>query len=256
VGTGIRIVGQLTMEAVAVMKLAEKLFYLVADQVAEQVILDLNPSAESLRDLYEDGRSCLATYHAMVDRMLSSVRAGRRTCGAFYGHPGVFAYPCHEAIRKARAEGFEASMLPGISAEDCLFADLGVDPAQHGFQTHEATQFVLQRKPIDPTSALVLWQVGVFGDLAHRRDGQGRGPIALLVERLLEHYPPDHEVTVYEAAVYAGCKPRADRVQLARLGEVALHLASTLYIPPARASEPDPALVALLGMGSSHQDGG
>jgi hypothetical protein len=53
-------------------------------------------------------------------------------CVALYGHPGVFACVGHEAIERARAEGIDAQMLPGISAEDCLFAELGVDPAVGG----------------------------------------------------------------------------------------------------------------------------
>ena len=34
--------------------------------------------------------------------MLDEVRAGRRVCGAVYGHPGVFAEVPHRAIAKAR----------------------------------------------------------------------------------------------------------------------------------------------------------
>lgn len=41
----------------------------------------------------------------MIERILQSVRSGGMTCAIFYGHPGVFVYPAHEAIRRARAEG-------------------------------------------------------------------------------------------------------------------------------------------------------
>src|SRR3546814_12671609 len=34
----------------------------------------------------------------------------------------------HKAIAQARAEGLEAHMEAGVSAEDCLYADLGIDP--------------------------------------------------------------------------------------------------------------------------------
>ena len=40
-------------------------------------------------------------------------------------HPGVYVAPSHETVLRARAEGYPARMLPGISSEDCLFADLG-----------------------------------------------------------------------------------------------------------------------------------
>jgi hypothetical protein len=38
-------------------------------------------------------------------------------------------------------------MLPGISAEDCLFADLGIDPGIYGCQSYEATDFLANGRP-------------------------------------------------------------------------------------------------------------
>src|SRR5262245_3832821 len=97
VGTGIRTVGQLTMEAIAWIKQAERLFYVVSDPIAESVIQDLNPkAAESMSGLYHEGKPRILAYNAMIDRILKSVRSGKMTVAAFYGHPGVFAYPSHE----------------------------------------------------------------------------------------------------------------------------------------------------------------
>ena len=105
----------------------------------------------------------------MAEAILEPVRAGKRVCAAFYGHPGVFVLPSHDAIARARAEGFDAAMQPGVSAEDCLVADLGVDPAVNGLQSYEASDFLRRRPAIEPTTALVLWQIGVVG-AAHARD--------------------------------------------------------------------------------------
>jgi hypothetical protein len=69
--------------------------------------------------------------------MLRYVRAGHNVIGIFYGHPGVFVSPAHRAIAIAREEGFKAKMLLGISAEDVLFTDLGVDPAVNTRTPHE-----------------------------------------------------------------------------------------------------------------------
>src|SRR5919197_1068481 len=102
---------------------ADELFYVASDPVASDWLEVLHPNAHSLNPLYRIGEPRIDTYEAMVDTILSSVRQGRRVCAAFYGHPGVFVYPSHEAIRQARDEGFEARMLPAVSAEDCLFAD-------------------------------------------------------------------------------------------------------------------------------------
>ena len=164
VGTGLRTTGHFTSEAIAWIRAADKVLYVVGDPVAEEVLRTLNPDAvESLQDLYGEGKERQDTYDQMVERILECVRSGLRTCAAFYGHPGVFVYPSHVAVRRARAEGFSAIMLPGISAEDCLFADLGIDPAAYGCQSYEATDYLFSQRRLEPSSALVLWQVGVVG---------------------------------------------------------------------------------------------
>lgn len=243
IGTGIRTVGQMTVEAIAWMERAEKLYYVIADPVAEEVIHRLNPDgAESLATLYAEGKPRIETYNQMVEVILESVRAGKLTVGAFYGHPGVFAYPPHESIRRARQEGYRARMLPGISAEDCLFADLGVDPARDGCQSYEASDFMMNGRIIDTSSQVILWQIGVIGDWTFRRYQYDLSAMPLLMERLYSYYPPTHEVTIYEAATLPGCEPLIKRVPLYTLPYAGVTAASTLYIPPARPATPDPAI--------------
>ena len=177
----------------------------------------------------------------MIHLLLTSVRAGKLTVGAFYGHPGVFAYPSHESIRRARAEGYKARMLPGISAEDCLFADLNIDPAQTGCQSYEATDFLLNSRQIDNSSQLILWQIGVLGDTTFKAQGYDfQGAMPYLLEKLNRYYSPSHLVYVYEAATIAGAEAVVHQVPLWSLGQSPLTSASTLYVPPARSSESDP----------------
>jgi uncharacterized protein YabN with tetrapyrrole methylase and pyrophosphatase domain len=251
VGTGIRSVGQLTIEAIAWIQRAEKVFYLVSEPIAESLIQRLNPVAESLQKYYVDGKPRLETYQDFVDRIMESVRAGNQTCAAFYGHPGVFVLPSHVVVRQARSEGYQARMLPGISAEDCLFADLGVDPATSGCQAYEATDFVMHRRRIDPSSAVILWQIGVVGEWAFKRNGYDRSGLPLLLEKLSEFYRPDHHAYVYEAAVFPGCEPVIRAVQLSQLPVTPLSAASTLYIPPAQASIPDVSMYQRLGLAAT-----
>lgn len=258
VGTGIRTVGQMTMEAVAWLQKADHVLYVVGDPVAEEAIIQLNPEAESLSTLYGEGKPRIKTYSEMVDRILECVREGRLTCLACYGHPGVFVYPSHEAIRRARSEGFEARMLPGISAEDCLFADLGVDPAIHGCQSYEATDFLVNGRRIDPSSSVVLWQIGVVGDATFKRASYDLSALPLLVERLLQSYPPAHLTYVYEAAIFPEAQPVIKPVPLYALTQAVLTAASTLYVPPAQPPRMDPLTsfrFSMLSQGQANSNG-
>lgn len=247
VGTGIRITGQLTMEALVWMQRADKLYYAVNDPVAKAVIHRLNPEgAESLNGLYGEGKPRRETYEQMIDTILSSVRMGRVTVAAFYGHPGVFAYPSHESVRRARQEGYNARMLPAVSAEDCLFADLNLDPAQQGCQSYEATDFMLGERVIDNSAQLILWQVGIVGDSTYRRNGYDLSALPLLLERLYQYYPPTHHVVVYEASTVLGCEPVVKTVPLHTLPQAGLSAAATLYVPPARPATADPLFLTRL----------
>src|SRR3546814_11468295 len=100
-----------------------------------------------ISDWSSDVCSSDLTYREMVAAMLAEVRAGRRVCGAFYGHPGVFARVPHKAIAQARAEGFEAHMEDGVSVEDCLSADIGIDPGEVRCQHYKTSpsKFYLTR---------------------------------------------------------------------------------------------------------------
>src|SRR3546814_5585333 len=88
--------------------------------------------------------------------IMAEVRAGKRVCAVFYGHPGVFADVPHAVIRKARADGISARMEPGISAEACLYADLGIDPGRSGVLSLESTHFLVYQHTIDTSAHLLL----------------------------------------------------------------------------------------------------
>jgi uncharacterized protein YabN with tetrapyrrole methylase and pyrophosphatase domain len=246
VGTGIRL-SQLSFEARAALEHADKVLYLVADPLTQSWITQTNRQAESLEHLYGRGKARLDTYREMIERILACVRKGLEVCVAFYGHPGVFVYPSHEAIRRARLEGFNARMLPGISALDCLVADLGVDPGAMGCQSFEATDFLVHGRRIDTTSALILWQIGAIGQVDLRSRCSARG-LAVLVQKLGEHYDPSHPAVIYEASQYSICDPVIKRVPLARVPKAGVTYGSTLYVPPKSPARPDLEMIERLTM--------
>jgi len=249
VGTGFLVAGQGTAEACVAMSGADRLLHLVSDTPTRLWIEGINPANESLEDAYGEGRVRTESYEEMVMRILGPVRDGLRVCAAFYGHPGVFVYPSHEAIRRARAEGYRARMLPGVSAEDCLFADLGLDPTLAGCRSYEATDFLVRNRPVDPTTALILWQVGAIGvSTYYRKNVWSTGGLAVLAERLVAHYAASHRVIAYTAATLPVCAPSIEEMALAELPDSELSVAATLYVPPAMAAEADPEAVGRLAL--------
>lgn len=234
VGTGIKAISHITNEARANMARADVLFYLVADPLTEEFIQALNPSAISLLKHYSEGTLRLQSYQAMIAEVLDAVLLGGSVCCAFYGHPSVFVYPSHELHRRCLASGVPCEVLPGISADAALYADLSIDPAKDGLSSFEATDFLVFDRPFSPHCGLVLWQIGVIGDLGYRRDRDMAAGLAVLQEKLLEAYPPEHLVTVYEAATLPLMPFSAVATPLSALRLAPVSAISTLYVPPAR----------------------
>jgi uncharacterized protein YabN with tetrapyrrole methylase and pyrophosphatase domain len=253
VGLGIAVPGHVTQEVLACLEAADEVFYLVPDPVAERWVESVNPNARPLHHLYEPGRDRAEIYEAVVESILVSVRGGGDVCAAFYGHPGVFVDPSHEAIRRARAEGFEARMLPGISADACLFADLGIDPSATGCQSYEATDLLLYARSLDPSAALIVWQAGAVGNLSYAPEGDA-SRLPVLVDYLRGWYADDHPVVLYEASMYAVCGPFVRTVPLSALAGADVSPVTTLYLRPAP-SEAAPEMVERLGVAQKTQDG-
>jgi uncharacterized protein YabN with tetrapyrrole methylase and pyrophosphatase domain len=233
VGTGIRAMTQLTVEALAAMASADVVLHVIGEPVQEEALLAINPNSRTLTGYYADGLERSATYEAMVQEILGEVSAGKRTVAAFYGHPGVFTYPSHESVRRARAAGLPARMLPAVSAEDCLWADLGEDPGD-GCQAYEATDFLYYDREVDQYAHLLLWQVGSLGNYTYESEGYDLSLLPALVAKLLQTFAPDHPVTLYEAPFHAGVPARLTRVPLVELAPWQVTPATTLHLPPRR----------------------
>jgi len=232
VGTGIRAGLQTTPESLICIQHAAKVLFLVADLVSQVWIQKLNPTAESMQGLYKKGKYRLDIYNDIVQKILSNLRENGELCVVFYGHPGSFVYPAHEAIRIARKEGFKARMLPGISAEANLIADMGVDPGIAGVQSYEATNFLLNKYRFDTSAGLILWQIGICGyaywDPEYKVNSEG---LKVLVDYLKDYYDIDHEVVLYEASELPLGNAKIQRLPLSGLPQTKISGVATLYVP-------------------------
>jgi precorrin-2 methylase len=242
VGMGMTLGSHLTPLARSHIEQADVVFAALSDGVVEMWLQRMHTDVRSLQPYYQEGKSRMQTYRQWVELMMTEVRAGKRVCGVFYGHPGIFAWSPHKVIEVARAEGFAAHMEPGISAEDCLYADLGIDPGRFGCQHFEASQLLFFERRIDPTGYLVLWQVGLVGDRSLARFQTGAAYRQVLVDRLSQDYPLDHEVIIYRGATLPIEKPRIRRVALRDLAHVPLPTEETVVLPPAEALKPNVAM--------------
>jgi hypothetical protein len=247
VGAGIRPGLHTTREAIARIQAADKVVYLLAEIAPVHWLRELNPSAEPLDDLYRPDRPFDEVYLNIVDAILDHVRKPQDVCVVFYGHPSVFDRTSHDAVDRARAEGFPARILPGITAEDCLYVDLEIDPGASGMQSFDATDFLVRRRMPDTTVPLILWQVGIIG--GSRTTGEvRRAGLEVLAERLAELYGADHKLVVYEATPFPVGQPMIERCAAGALADAGVTGLSTVFVPAKGTASRDPHMIARLGM--------
>ncbi|MCL1145345.1 SAM-dependent methyltransferase [Shewanella marinintestina] len=251
VGTGLNLAGQISVMSKSYLEHADVVFSLVSDSFTQNWLESLNQDVRSLQPYYaQEGevKNRRDTYKQMVEAIIEQVRLGKKVVCALYGHPGVFACVSHFAIAQARDEGYTAQMEPGISAEACLWADIGIDPGASGHQSFEASQFMFYKHTPDPTTHLLLWQIGIAGEHTLTEFHTSSDRLQVLVEQLNEWYPLEHEIVLYEAPNLPTQSPRIDRIVLKNLPFARLSSITTLLIPPSRELEFNHQVLAKLGI--------
>lgn len=237
VGTGMRLAGQLTPIAKSHIETADVVVGAVANHLSRDMLQRLAKEFICLWSYYgdgsDDGKPRNQSYRQMADKIIELVKEGKKVCAAFYGHPGVFACIGHLAMKDLQALGYKTQMLPAISAEDCLVADLGIDPGERGMQSMEATQYLINQRNIDTGGLFIVWQVGIVGDLSLKKFVTSEQKVALLVEKLSRIYPADHQVILYEAATNPLQQARIDYLPLCDITTAPLSQITTLVIPAA-----------------------
>ena len=256
-GTGIKAVGHLTQETIFWLERADKVLFSVSDEIISSYIQELQPRAESLNRFYSESRPRIDTYRLMARRILECVSEYETVCVVFYGHPRVLVDPVALAATAAAEQGHRVTVLPGVSALDCLFADLGVDIAHNGLQSFEASDFVLRPRPFDPYTPLVLWQAAALGDTSwNPRQGAPQTHVPVLAAILAERYGAEHEIMVYEAQVLPFDDFSLRKGTVYDLSAGILTDGALLYIPAKKGAPVDPDMQArLIPENSGDSDG-
>lgn len=229
VGLGIKGLAQITAEAMLAIENASIVFHAAADDATARWIAARSRRAQDLTSCFSGRRSFRAAHDAMVKQIVTALDRGGEVCAAFYGSPAVGVYPAHRALTLARKRGHHARMLPGVSSEACLFADLPLDPLASGCQSYEATDFLLRKPRFDPKSPLVLWQIGFVGGRMNpsaRQTGLDR-----LGRLLRTAYGRTHKAALYVAGTSANSEGRFEWLELQQLPAASIPDEATLYVP-------------------------
>lgn len=236
VGTGMVGYRQFTREVEAAIRKSARCYLVHYQALVERYIEDdLGTPVEPLTGEYEPGEHRADTYRRMAARVIDGAEAADGpVCFALYGHPMVFVSPARWVVEDGRDRGLTVRVLPGISSMDCLYADIGLDPAEHGLQMFEATDLLVREFALNPRVPAMIWQVGTVGSVLYSSADSAPARFTPIREYLERFYPADHTAYLLQTATY----PITESEQIPfRIGEFeAIHdrvnYVQTLYIPP------------------------
>lgn len=248
IGTGIKFKSHLTTEAQTYIKESDLVLYLVNEPAMREWITHNSRKSEALNRFYSANKRRHDSYKEMSDHVVGTLSQYQHVCFVLYGHPTIVSKPGIDAAAKAKSAGYQVNVLPAVSAEDCLFADLMINPASSGCQSYEATDFLIYRRKADSACHVILWQIGFIGALDYPRQFDNSAGINLLTETLLQTYHPDHTVILYEAAQYPHINPSIQTIGMKDLPSASCSAITTLYIPPAKKSVPDDSILKKLNI--------
>lgn len=228
VGSGIKSVSHITEETKKIIRRADKVLYLVNEELLKTWIKRESILSESLDSIYYSTTKRIDAYNAITNYIVAEYSKFNILCVVFYGHPAVFADSALKAVKRIKLDGGHAVILPAISAMDCLYSDLNIDPGKTGCFSIEATELLIYERKIDIYSHLLLWQAANLGT----HDTSYTTKLNILHDYLLEYYTEDHPVCVYEAAQLPTQSPRIEWIKLHKLINASINPISTLYFPP------------------------
>lgn len=177
--------------------------------------------------LYEANSDFETIYSAIADDILTRGGQGD-VLYAVPGHPLFGEISVQKILVQARERGIPTRVIAGLSFVDAACAALALDPLARGLQVADATELAYDHFPqIDPDQPALVGQV-------YTRAVASDCKLTLLVV-----YPPDHAVTLVDAAGTA--RQKMTTLPLEELDRSEdFGLLTTLYVPPlARPSSPN-----------------
>jgi precorrin-2 methylase len=236
VGLGLVAPDHLTREAERAVREAREVLYLDTGIATNAVLSAISDNVTSLfAESYQEDGPRLDAYAHMAERVVEAAADHAPVVFAVHGHPLVGVHAPFAIARIAAERGLTVRVVPGISAMDCLFADLGIDPVVSGMQMYEATDLLLRRRPLQPDVPALIWQVGNLESRLHTSRRSRPERFFGFRDHLFQFYPRDHVVTIYFAAPHPLVPTVKIPSTIAELPERAgdLHAGVTVYVPPA-----------------------
>lgn len=239
VGLGMRSLDQLTREVERALAGAKQVFLIDGSPGLQQRLQRQGTKVIDLCSFYAEGKDRLHTYREMAKAVVAGAIHDGPVAFGLYGHPTIFAFPPFVVKEVAESLGLTVDVLPGVSAMDCLFAELMIDPANGGLQMFEATELLLTQRELPVDVQTLVWQVGTLESGLYSTKPSAPERFARFLAYLRRFFPGHHPCTAIYCSDHPAIPSTILRFPLDQIGDFSgqLHGGFTLYLPPARIPE-------------------
>lgn len=231
-GAGIKSLSHHTKEFDVAVKNAEIVIYLVNEPLLEAWLNKYSKKSLCLNVLYFSCSKRSTSYELISKAVISSFDEHNNVCLVFYGHPLLLADSINMVIQKAKSCNIRTQVLPGVSAFDCLLADLKIKLNGGCFQI-DASYFIKNQIKLDILNHVILWQAGVI-DIDAPPSEENIGNITSLQQELLKYYQRCSVLYIYEASIYPHLRPLIIKTTVDDITEFNISSIATVYLPPAK----------------------
>jgi len=233
VGLGIRGPAQVTRETEAILRRCTRIYYAHTDPAVGAYLRQLCPRVFNLAGYHAHGRSHRRTYDAIAAALTRGATRRPPVAFAVFGHPLVYVSLANWLLARP-PRGLRVKALPAVSALDCLFVDLHLNPADAGLQMFDANQLLLKRRPLQPDVPCLIWQPATVESTYATTAWSRPQRFHRLRDYLLGFYPKEHRVVLaLSATTSRRTAPRLKRIALGRLEQARREIdaGATLFIP-------------------------
>lgn len=234
VGLGISHIDQITREAERCMEASNEILYVERGLGIDAFLASKCKCITDLTRLYAEGEDRQGTYRKMAATVVKAALERPPVTFALYGHPLIYSYPPFLIREMAGLLGLSVKVVPGVSAMDCIFADLFVDPSMNGIQMFEATEMLLRGRLLQTDVAALIWQIGALETGLYSTYSSRPERFQRFKDHLLRFYPSHHTVFAVHSATHSLLKPEIYEFEISDIGDYAsvLHAGFSMYIPP------------------------
>lgn len=218
IGLGAGDLDQLTIGCYNALKSSSKLYLRTKDHPIVSELEKSNISYETFDESYKKNATFEEVYQDIVSKLMKSVTEHQHITYAVPGHPMVAEKTVQLLIEEENKQHVSLEVIGGQSFLDPMFNSLRIDPIE-GFQLVDATDY--NSETLSFTQHLIFCQA---------YDSFVTSDVKL---GLLEHLPPEYEVTIVEAA---GTKNEVVRVvPLKELDyDLEVNNLRSIYVPPVK----------------------